>query len=148
MSIERRVISTLQSALWAGSLQPGERVDSPYVISSLDGKLMDCNSFFCDLVGKGDLEGTHYRERCPTLEIEEATNGVFDSIEEYGMLRSAKPILGYDGKIHSVSYEAQLIAIGGKAFVFASMMIDKWDIGFDKTDYNGKVVSLPQRRKK
>tara|TARA_B100000029_G_scaffold506510_1_gene589390 strand:- start:2732 stop:3211 length:480 start_codon:yes stop_codon:yes gene_type:complete len=148
VSIERRIISTLYSALRGGSLRPGDSVDSPYVISSLDGTLMDCNSIFCDLVAKGDLQGTHYRERCPTLEIEKATSEVFDSIEQYGMLRSEKPILGYDGKIHYVSYEAQLIAIGGKAFVFASMLIDELDIGSEASHIDGKIVSLPAAGRK
>ena len=74
MSIEHRIISSLQSALHAGPLLPGEELDTPYVISSLDGRLMDCNSMFYDLVARDDLKGTHYRERCPTDEIEEITN--------------------------------------------------------------------------
>lgn len=37
MSIESRIMSTLQSALRAGSLEPGNKIDTPYVISSLDG---------------------------------------------------------------------------------------------------------------
>ena len=66
MTIENRIISALQSALRAGSLEPGNKIDTPYLISSLDGRLIDCNSIFCELVAKGNLQGTHYRERCPT----------------------------------------------------------------------------------
>ena len=84
MSIENRIISTLQSALRTGSLEPGDKIDTPYVISSFDGRLVDCNSIFCDLVARGNLQGTHYRERCPTDEIEECTNQIFESIEVLG----------------------------------------------------------------
>ena len=57
MSIERRIISSLQSALRAGPLLPGEELDTPYVISSLDGRLMDCNSFFSTWLQKMILRG-------------------------------------------------------------------------------------------
>ena len=102
MSIENRIISTLQSALHAGSLEPGNKIDTPYVISSLDGRLIDCNSIFCELVARGNLQGTHYRERCPTDEIEEFTNQIFESIERLGFSKSRQPLLAYDGKVHDM----------------------------------------------
>ena len=87
MSIENRIVSTLQSALRAGQLEPGNAIDSPYLISSLDGMLVDCNSIFCDLVARDDLKGTHYRERCPTQELEGFTHEIFASLPPtfYGM---------------------------------------------------------------
>ena len=129
MSIERRIISSLQSALHAGPLLPGEELDTPYVISSLDGRLMDCNSMFYDLVARDDLRGTHYRERCPTDEIEEYNNQIFESIEVLGFSKSRRPLLAYDGKVHDVTHERQLIGISGRAFVLTSGIIERFDIG-------------------
>ena len=138
MTIENRIISTLQSALHAGSLEPGNRIDSPYLISSLDGRLVDCNSIFCDLVAKDDLKGTHYRERCPTDEIEECTNQIFESIEVLGFSKSRRPLLAYDGKVHDVSHEMQLIGIASFAFVLTSLTVERFDIG--------KVSRQPDRK--
>jgi hypothetical protein len=129
MSIENRIISTLQSALRAGSLEPGSKIDTPYLISSLDGMLMDCNPIFCELVARDNLQGTHYRERCPTDEIEEFTNQIFESIEKLGFSKSRWPLLAYDGKVHDVSFERQLIAISGHAFVLSSGNVERFDIG-------------------
>ena len=129
MSIEHRIISSLQSALHAGPLLPGEELDTPYVISSLDGRLMDCNSIFYDLVAKDDLKGTHYRERCPTGEIEKITNQIYASIIMFGFSKSQRLLLAYDGKVHDVSYERQLVGIAGSAFVLASLTVERFDIG-------------------
>ncbi len=129
MAIEERVLSSLQSAVQAGSLDRGEVLDTPYVINRLDGVLMDCNDLFRDLVGKQDLHGTHYKERCPSDAIKRITDQVYASIESLGFARSQKPMLTYDGKIHDVSYEAQLVAVSGKAFVLASLTIEALDIG-------------------
>ena len=129
MSIENRIVSTLQSALRAGSLEPGNKIDTPYIISSLDGWLIDCNSIFCELVAKGNLQGTHYRERCPTDEIEEFTNQIFESIEVLGFSKSRRPLLAYDGKVHDMSFERQLIGISGHAFVLTSAIVKGFDIG-------------------
>ena len=129
MSIENRIISALQSVLRAGSLEPGNKIDTPYVISSLDGMLMDCNPIFCELVARDNLQGTHYRERCPNREFEEFTNKIFESIETLGFSKSRQPLLGYDGKVHDVSFERQLIGISGRLFVLASGYVERFDIG-------------------
>ena len=145
MSIERRIISSLQSALHAGPLLPGEELDTPYVISSLDGRLMDCNSIFYDLVAKDDLKGTHYRERCPTDEIEEITNQIFASINMFGFSKSQRLLLAYDGKVHDVSYERQLVGIAGCAFVLASLTVERFDIGKVSRRSNAKIVFLKEK---
>ena len=145
MSIEHRIISTLQSALRAGSLEPGDKIDTPYLISSLDGKLIDCNSIFCELVARGNLQGTHYRERCPTDEIEEDTNQIFESIEALGFSKSRRPLLAYDGKVHDVSYERQLIGISGRAFVLTSGNVERFDIGKVSRRSNAKIVFLKEK---
>ena len=145
MSIEHRIISSLQSALRAGPLLPGEELDTPYVISSLDGRLMDCNSIFDDLVARDDLKGTHYRERCPTDEIEEYNNQIFESIEVVGFSRSRRPLLAYDGKVHDVSHEIQLIGIAGRAFVLSSVTVERFDIGKVSRRSNAKIVFLKEK---
>ena len=145
MSIENRIISTLQSALRAGSLEPGNQIDTPYIISSLDGWLIDCNSIFCELVAKGNLQGTHYRERCPTDEIEEDTNQIFESIEVLGFSRSRRPLLAYDGKVHDVSYERQLIGISGRAFVLTSGNVERFDIGKVSGQTDRKIFLLKNK---
>ena len=145
MSIENRIISTLQSALRAGSLEPGNKIDTPYIISSLDGWLIDCNSIFCELVAKGNLQGTHYRERCPTDEIEEDTNQIFESIEVLGFSRSRRPLLAYDGKVHDVSYERQLIGISGRAFVLTSGNVERFDIGKVSGQTDRKIFLLKNK---
>ena len=129
MTIENRIISTLQSALRAGSLEPGKIIDTPYVITSLDGTLIDCNTIFCQLVARENLQGTHYRERCPTDEIEAHTNQIFESIEGLGFSTSRRPLLAYDGTVHDLSYEHQLIGISGHAFVLTSGNVERFDIG-------------------
>jgi len=139
MTIENRIISTLQSALHAGSLEPGNRIDSPYLISSLDGRLVDCNSIFCDLVARDDLQGTHFRERCPTEELEGFTNEIFESIEGLGFSKSRQPLLGYDGKVHDMSFERQLIGISGHAFVLTSGNVERFDIGKISRQTNRKI---------
>ena len=136
MTIENRIISTLQSALHAGSLEPGNKIDTPYVITSFEGRLIDCNSIFCELVARGNLQGTHYRERCPTDEIEEYTNQIFESIEVMGFSKSRRPLLAYDGKVHDVSYEHQLIGISGRAFVLTSGNVERFDIGEVSQSYS------------
>ena len=145
MSIENRIISTLQSALRAGSLEPGNKIDTPYIISSLDGWLIDCNSIFCELVAKSNLQGTHYRERCPTDEIEEDTNQIFESIEVLGFSRSRRPLLAYDGKVHDVSYERQLIGISGCAFVLTSGNVERFDIGKVSGQTDRKIFLLKNK---
>ena len=145
MSIENRIMSTLQSALRAGSLEPGNKIDTPYLISSLDGRLIDCNSIFCELVAKGNLQGTHYRERCPTDEIEEDTNQIFESIEVLGFSRSRRPLLAYDGKVHDVSYERQLIGISGRAFVLTSGNVERFDIGKVSGQTDRKIFLLKNK---
>ena len=140
MSIENRIISTLQSALRAGSLEPGDKIDTPYVISSFDGRLVDCNSIFCELVARNNLQGTHYSERCPTDEIEECTNQIFESIEVLGFSKSRRPLLAYDGKVHDMLYERQLIGISGRAFVLASLTVERFDIGRISKDPYRKIV--------
>ena len=145
MSIENRIISTLQSALRAGSLEPGNKIDTPYIISSLDGWLIDCNSIFCELVAKGNLQGTHYRERCPTDEIEEDTNQIFESIEVLGFSKSRRPLLAYDGKVHDVSYERQLIGISGRAFVLTSGNVERFDIGKVSGQTDRKIFLLKNK---
>ena len=145
MSTENRIISTLQSALRAGSLEPGNKIDTPYLISSLDGRLIDCNSIFCELVAKGNLQGTHYRERCPTDEIEEDTNQIFESIEVLGFSRSRRPLLAYDGKVHDVSYERQLIGISGRAFVLTSGNVERFDIGKVSGQTDRKIFLLKNK---
>ena len=139
MTIENRIISTLQSALHAGSLEPGNRIDSPYLISSLDGRLVDCNSIFCDLVARDDLQGTHFRERCPTEELEGFTTQIFESIERLGFSKSRQPLLGYDGKVHDMSFERQLIGISGHAFVLTSSNVERFDIGKISRQTNRKI---------
>ena len=129
MTIEHRIISTLQSALRADSLEPGNKIDSPYLISSLDGRLVDCNSIFCDLIARDDLKGTHFSERCPTEEIEGFTNQIFESIEGLGFSTSRRFLLAYDGTVHDMSYEHQLIGISGHAFVLTSGNVERFDIG-------------------
>ena len=145
MSIENRIISTLQSALRAGSLEPGNKIDTPYIISSLDGWLIDCNSIFCELVARGNLQGTHYRERCPTDEIEEDTNQIFESIEVLGFSKSRRPLLAYDGKVHDVSYERQLIGISGRAFVLTSGNVERFDIGKVSGQTDRKIFLLKNK---
>ncbi len=145
MSIENRIISALQSALRAGSLEPGNKIDTPYLISSLDGRLIDCNSIFCELVARGNLQGTHYRERCPTDEIEEHTNQIFESIERLGFSKSRRPLLAYDGKLHDVTFERQLIGISGRAFVLASGNVERFDIGKVSRQTDRKVVLLKSK---
>lgn len=145
MSIENRIISTLQSALRAGSLEPGNKIDSPYLISSLDGNLVDCNSIFCDLVARDDLQGTHYRERCPTEELEGFTNQIFESIETLGFSKSRQPLLGYDGKVHDMSFERQLIGISGRLFVLVSGNVEKFDIGKISIQTDRKVFLFKNR---
>ena len=145
MSIDNRIIATLQSALRAGSLEPGNKIDTPYVISSLDGRLIDCNSIFCELVARGNLEGTHYRERCPTDEIEEYTNQIFESIEVLGFSKSRRPLLAYDGKVHDLTYERQLIGISGRAFVLTSGNVERFDIGKVSRQTDRKVVLLKSK---
>ena len=145
MSIESRIISTLQSALRAGSLEPGNKIDTPYVISSLDGCLIDCNSIFCELVSKGNLQGTHYRERCPTDEIEEDTKQIFESIEVLGFSKSRRPLLAYDGKVHDVTYERQLIGISGRAFVLTSGNVERFDIGKVSGQTDRKIFLLKNK---
>ena len=142
MSIENRIISTLQSALRAGSLKPGSKIDSPYLISSLDGKLMECNSIFCDVVARDDLEGTHYSERCPTEELEGFTNEIFESIETLGFSTSRQPVLGYDGKVHDMSFERQLIGISGRLFVLVSGNVERFDIGEISRQTDRKIFLL------
>ena len=142
MTIENRIISTLQSALHAGSLEPGNRIDSPYLISSLDGRLVDCNSIFCDLVARDDLQGTHYSERCPTDEIEECTNRIFESIEVSGFANSRRLVLAYDGKVHDTYYERQLVGISGRAFVLASLTVEEFDIGKISRQTDRKIFLL------
>ena len=139
MSVENRIISTLQSALRAGQLEPGSTIDSPYLISSLDGRLVDCNSIFCDLVARDDLKGTHYRERCPTQELEGFTNQIFASIEELGFSTSRQLVLGYDNKVHDMSFERQLIGISGHAFVLTSGNVEVFDIGKISGQTNRKI---------
>ena len=145
MTIENRIISTLQSALRAGSLEPGNRIDSPYLISSLDGRLVDCNSIFCDLVARDDLQGTHYRERCPTDEIEAHTNQIFESIEGLGFSTSRRFLLAYDGVVHDMSYEHQLIGISGRAFVLSSGIVERFDIGKISRQTDRKIFSLKNK---
>lgn len=142
MSIENRITSTLHSALRAGSLEPGNRIDSPYLISSLDGRLVDCNSIFCDLVARDNLQGTHYRERCPTEELEGFTNQIFESIEVQGFSTSRQPILAYDGKVHDISFERQLIGISGHLFVLISGTVERLDIGKISRQVDRKIFSL------
>ena len=145
MSIEHRIISALQSALHAGPLEPGNIIDTPYVISSLDGRLVDCNSHFCDLVARNDLLGTHYSERCPTYEVEEHTNQIFESIEKMGFSKSRRPLLAYDGKVHDVSYERQLIGISGHAFVLSSGIVEAFDIDNISRQPHKKVFLLKNK---
>ena len=145
MSIENRIISTLQSALRAGSLEAGNKIDTPYVISSLDGTLIDCNRIFCELVARDNLQGTHYRERCPTDEIEECTNQIFESIEVLGISNSRRPLLAYDGKVHDMSFERQLIGISGHAFVLTSSNVERFDIGKISRRSNVKIVLFKNR---
>lgn len=145
MSIENRIISTLQSALCVGSLEPGNKIDTPYVITSFEGRLIDCNSIFRELVAKDDLQGTHYSERCPTDEVEECTNQLFESIERLGFLKSRRPLLAYDGKVHDVSYEHQLIGISGRAFVLTSGTVEGFDIGKVSRQTNSKIFLFKNR---
>ena len=145
MSIENRIISTLQSALRAGSLEPGNKIDTPYVITSLDGTLIDCNTIFCQLVARENLQGTHYRERCPTYEIEEHTNEIFESIEGLGFSRSRRPLLAYDGTVHDMSYEHQLIGISGHAFVLTSGNVERFDIGKVSPQTDRKIVLVKNK---
>jgi hypothetical protein len=145
MSIQNRIILTLQSALRADSLEPGIKIDTPYVISSFDGRLIDCNSIFCELVARDDLQGTHYRERCPTDEIEECTNQLLESIETLGFSKSRLPLLAYDGKVHDVSYEHQLIGISGRAFVLSSGIVERFDIGKISRQTDRKIFSLKNK---
>ena len=145
MSVENRIISALQSALRAGSLEPGNKIDSPYLISSLDGRLVDCNSIFCDLVARDDLQGTHYRERCPTEELEGFTNQIFESIETLGFSKSRQPLLGYDGKVHDMSFERQLIGISGRLFVLVSGNVERFDIGKVSPQTDRKIFLLKNR---
>ena len=142
MSIENRIISTLQSALRAGSLEPGNKIDSPILISSLDGRLAYCNSIFCDLVARDDLQGTHYSERCPTEELEGFTHEIFESIETLGFSTSRQPVLGYDGKVHDMSFERQLVGISGRLFVLISGKVEKFDIGQISRQTDRKVFSF------
>ena len=142
MSIENRIIATLQSALRAGSLEPGNKIDTPYVITSLDGRLIDCNSIFRELVAKDDLQGTHYSERCPTEELEGFTNEIFESIETLGFSTSRQPVLGYDGKVHDMSFERQLVGISGRLFVLISGKVEKFDIGQISRQTDRKVFSF------
>ena len=142
MTIESRIISTLQSALRAGSLEPGNKIDTPYVITSLDGTLIDCNTIFCQLVARENLQGTHYRERCPTDEIEEHTNEIFESIEGLGFSTSRRPLLAYDGTVHDMSYEHQLIGISGHAFVLTSGSVERFDIGKISRKTDRKIFLL------
>ena len=142
MSVENRIISALQSALRAGSLEPGNKIDSPYLISSLDGRLVDCNSIFCDLVARDDLQGTHYRERCPTEELEGFTTQIFESIERLGFSKSRQPVLGYDGKVHDMSFERQLIGISGRLFVLVSGNVERLDIGEISRQTDRKIFLL------
>ena len=145
MSIENRIISALQSALRAGPLEPGNKIDTPYLISSLDGRLIDCNSIFCELVARGNLQGTHYRERCPTDEIEESTNQIFESIERLGFSNSRQPLLAYDGKLHDVCFERQLIGISGRAFVLTSGNVERFDIGKVSGQTDRKIFLLKNK---
>jgi hypothetical protein len=145
MSIENRIISTLQSALRAGSLEPGSKIDTPYIISSLDGYLIDCNSIFCELVAKDNLQGTHNSERCPTDEIEEYTNRIFESIAALGFFKSRRPLLAYDGKVHDVSYESQLIGISGRGFVLTSANVERFDIGEISGQTDRKIFLLKNK---
>ena len=145
MSIENRIVAALQAALRAGSLEPGHQIDSPYLISSLDGRLVGCNSIFCDLVARDDLEGTHYRERCPTEAFEGFTNRIYAAIETLGFSTSRQPLRGYDGKVHDVSFERQLIGISGRAFVLTSGNVERFDIGKDTEQSDKKIILLKSK---
>ena len=145
MTIENRIIATLQSALHAGSLEPGSKIDTPYVITSLDGTLIDCNTIFCQLVARENLQGTHYRERCPTDEIEAHTNQIFESIEGLGFSTSRRFLLAYDGIVHDMSYEHQLIGISGHAFVLTSGNVERFDIGKVSKHPYRKIVLVRNR---
>ena len=115
------------------------------MITSFDGTLVDCNSVFCELVARDNLQGTHYRERCPTEELEGFTNQIFESIETLGYSTSRQLVLAYDGKVHDMSYEHQLIGLSGRAFVLTSGNVEKFDIGKVSRQTHKKILLFKKR---
>ena len=145
MSIENRVISLLQSAVRADVLPDGHELNSPYVIHAVDGCLLDCNEAFSDLVARSDLCGTHFSERCPTRFIEKEGNDQIRKAKEAGFARLRRPILGYDGRIHSISCELQIVALGGTALFLSSFVIEAFDIGKITNRSKGEVLFLASK---
>jgi|TARA_B100000959_G_scaffold286873_1_gene367754 hypothetical protein len=143
MSIENRVISMLQSALRAGRLPEGDELNSPYVIHAANGRLLDCNAAFSDLVARSELSGTHFAERCPTRFIEEMGNEQIQQAKEAGFAQLRRPILAYDGKIHSITCELQIVALGGRALFLSSFVVEAFDIGKLPDGSKGQVYFLP-----
>ena len=129
MSIENRVISLLQSAIRADVLPDGYDLDSPFTISTINGLLMSSNDAFQDLVANRNLMRTHYRERCPTRCVERLTEEMLAKTANLGYGSQRRPILGYDGKLHDITYEMQLVGIGGKAYLLSSIFVEGFDIG-------------------
>ena len=129
MTIENRVISLLRSAVRAKSLPEGSDLSSPYVIHTGEGLLLDCNDAFIDLVGRSDLLGTHFSERCPTRFIEKKGDEQIQKARESGFAKLRRPILSYDGKIHSIMSELQIVSLGGRALFLSSFLVEALDIG-------------------
>ncbi len=146
MSIENRVISVLRSAVRADSLPEGSDLNSPYVIHTGEGLLLDCNDAFIDLVGRSDLLGTHFSERCPTRFIAKKGDEQIQKAREAGFAQLRRPILSYDGKIHSIMAELQMVSIGGRALFLSSFVVEALDVGKIFDHKKGQVISMPKKR--
>lgn len=58
----------------------------------------------------------------------------------FGFSKSQRPLLAYDGKVHDVSHEIQLIGIAGFAFVLTSLTVERFDIGKISKEPYRKIV--------
>ncbi len=146
MSIENRVISVLQSAVRADSLPEGSDLSSPYVIHTGEGRLLDCNDAFTELVARSDLLGTHFSERCPTRFIQQKGDEQIQKAREAGFAQLRRPILSYDGKIHSIMAELQMVSLGGRALFLSSFVVEALDVGKIFDHKKGQVISMPKKR--
>ena len=70
---------------------------------------------------------------------------IFESIEWMGFSKSRRPLLAYDGKVHDVSYERQLIGISGHAFVLTSGNVERFDIGKVSRQIDRKIFLVKNR---
>ena len=59
-----------------------------------------------------------------------------------GFSTSRQPILGYDGKVHDMSFERQLIGISGHLFVLVSGNVEEFDIGKISRETDRKIFLL------